>query len=299
MKKAPSAVRSPSRPPADFPPAPFIVGVGRSGTTLLRLMLDAHSTLAIPPEVNFRAALDAFERAGVDAAVQAIVANELWGDYNLPADEFEHRVERRHPRQFPDVLRVFYEFYAERQGKRRWGNKTPYFLARMTSIQRLIPEARFVHIVRDGRDVALSTVPIWFGPDDVPGVAREWSGMLSLARRQAGELDHYIEIRYEDLVCEPESVLRELCEFLELEWEPAMLDYHRDAAERLSSELDDVVEGGLQVSGGERRAIHRLVDRPPQLDRVECWRREMNTSDRRAFEAIAGDTLREFGYEVA
>jgi len=279
------------------PPAPFIVGVGRSGTTLLRMMLDSHSTLAIPPETNFATALAAFERGGSGPAVEAMVANQLWGDYNLPADEFARRVESRRPRSFADVLRVFFEFYAELREKPRWGNKTPYFLARMALVQRLIPEARFVHIVRDGRDVALSTVPLWFGPDDVAGVAGEWSRMLSLARRQAQSLDHYAEVRYEDLVREPVPALRRLCEFLELEWEPAMLDYHRHAAERLAAELGDVVEGGRPVPREQRLELWRLLDRPPQLDRVERWRREMSGADLQAFEGVAAGTLRAFGYE--
>jgi hypothetical protein len=296
MKAASAEDRSPA-PQAARPPAPFIVGVGRSGTTLLRLMLDAHSTLAIPPEANFSSAIAAFEQGGAGPAVEAMVGHELWADYNLSADEFARRVESRRPRVFADVLRVFYGFYAELQGKSRWGNKTPYFLARMTLVQEVVPEARFVHIVRDGRDVALSTVPVWFGPNDIAGVAREWSRMLTMARRQADSLAHYTEVRYEDLVREPVPVLQRLCEFLELEWEPAMLDYHRHAAERLSAELGDVVEGGLRVSASERRAIHRLLDRPPQLDRVERWRREMSAADLRNFESVAAGSLRDFGYE--
>lgn len=286
-------------PPATTrPPAPFIVGVGRSGTTLLRLMLDAHSTLAIPPETNFRAALDAFEEGGAPAAVRAMVASELWGDYGVAADELARRVECAAPRDVSDVLRAFFELYAERRGKSRWGNKTPYFLARMTQVQTVLPEARFVHLIRDGRDVALSTTPLWFGPDDVGGVAGEWKRMLARARRQAGELDHYLEIRYEDLVREPAPTLRRVCEFLELEWEPAMLEYHRWAAARLA-ELGDVVEAGRPVSRQERLRIWRLVGQPPRADRVERWRREMDAADVRAFEAVASDTLREFGYELA
>lgn len=287
----------PRRPKTARPPAPFIVGMGRSGTTLLRMMLDSHSTLAIPPETNFGSALAAFEQGGPGPAVEAMVGNELWADYNLSADEFARRVQSRRPEAFADVLRVFYEFYAELQGKSRWGNKTPYFLARMTLVQEVVPEARFIHIVRDGRDVALSTVPTFFGPSDVTGVAEEWSRMLALARRQAGDLASYTEVRYEDLVREPIPTLQRLCEFVDLEWEPSMLDYHRHAAERLSSELRDVVEGGRPVSASERLGIHRLVARPPQLDRVERWRREMSAADLHAFESVAAETLRAFGYE--
>lgn len=280
-------------------PAPFIVGVGRSGTTLLRMMLDSHSTLAIPPETNFGAAPPAFERGGVKAAVEAMVASEFWGDYNLPADDFARWVDDRGVTTLSDVLRAFYELYAERRGKSRWGNKTPYHLARMTLIQEILPEACFIHLVRDGRDVALSTVPVWFGADDVAGVAKEWAWGLMAARRQAPELNSYTEVRYEDLVREPAATLRGLCELLELEWEEGMLEYHRHAAERLSAELGDTVEGGRPVSKEERLRIWKLLDQPPRADRVECWRREMDAADVRAFEAVGGEALETFGYELS
>lgn len=290
---------APRSPEITRPPAPFIVGVGRSGTTLLRLMLDSHSTLAIPPEANFSAAIAAFEEGGAESAVEAIVGYELWGDYNLPADEFARRVQSVRPENISDVFRAFYELYAERRGKSRWGNKTPYFLARMTLIQELLPEARFVHIVRDGRDVALSTVPLWFGPNDVAGAAREWSNMLTSARRQAQDLHFYTEVRYEELVQGPTATLMRLCEFLDLEWEPEMLEYHRHAPERISSELGDVLEGRQFVPANERLKIHRLTGRPPQLDRIERWKREMSVADLHIFESVAADTLREFGYGLS
>jgi hypothetical protein len=121
---------------------------------------------------------------------------------------------------------------------------------------------------------------------------------LMSARRQVQDLPFYTEIRFEDLLRGPSPVLQALCEFLELEWEPAMLDYHLHARERLSAELGDVFEAGRHVSVAERLRIWRLVDRPPQLDRIERWRREMSEEDVRAFEAIAGETLQAFGYEL-
>jgi hypothetical protein len=272
--------------------------MSRSGTTLLRMMLDANSRLAIPPETNFHDALNAFTHAGTAAATETIVSGELWGDYKMPADEFVRRVETRCPNGFGEVMRTFFEFYAELQGKPRWGNKTPYYAMRMALIEKLLPEARFVHVVRDGRDVALSTVPVWFGASDVAGVAHEWSDMLALAREQAKGLSFYIEIHYEDLVRDSASTLERVCEFLELEWEPAMLDYHRRAAARLASELGDVCELGRTVTRQERLQIHRLIGRPPQADRAERWRQEMSPTDIRVFDEIAGDTLRAFGYST-
>lgn len=280
-------------------PAPFVVGMSRSGTTLLRMMLDAHSQLAIPPETNFHDTIRAFSRGGVPAATEAIVCGELWGDYKLPAEELYKRVEARRDDSLGEVLRAFFELYAERKGKPRWGNKTPYYAMRMTLLEEILPEARFVHIVRDGRDVALSTLPVWFGANDIAGVAKEWSDMLVLARSQVDRLPFYTEIHYEDLVRDPVPVLKRVCEFLELEWEPAMLDYHRHSAARLASELGDVHEVGRVVTREERLHIHRLIGRPPQANRAERWRREMSAADVRAFDEIAAETLRAFGYQTA
>lgn len=288
-----------SAPGGARPPAPFVVGVGRSGTTLLRMMLDAHPALAIPPETIFVEAGKAFERTGAIAAAGEMVRDELWPDYNLPAGEFIRRVERRRPAGFGDVLRTFFEFYAETRGKPRWGNKSPFHVVIMPEVCEVLPEARFVHIVRDGRDVALSTIPLWFGPDTPAEAARSWSGMLESARAQAARLPFYTEVRYEDLVTDPVPTLRRLCEFLELEWDPAMLDYHRDAAARIASESPPVFHEGRSVSSEERAGIHALLAAPPRRDRIGGWRREMSDADLRDFERIAGDTLERFGYERA
>jgi len=278
------------------PPAPFVVGVGRSGTTLLRLMLDAHSQLAIPPETNFGPAREAFERAGLAAAIEAILSNGIWDDYGISAEEFRHRVADDGVKDLGDLLRTFYGLYAEQRGKPRWGDKSPYYLLGMRQIQSILPEARFIHLIRDGRDVALSTIEAWFGASDIEGAAEEWSRLLVRGRTQAPGLHHYTEIRYESLVLEPADTLRRLCEFLELEWEEGMLDYHLTAAGRLSAELGDAVAFGTSVSREERLAMWHHVGCPPQRSRVERWRREMSRADLRAFDRVAGETLEELGY---
>lgn len=282
--------------PAGRAPAPFVVGVGRSGTTLLRMMLDAHPQLAIPAETHFAPAVRAFERGGAEAAVAAILGNGLWADYGLQADELVRRVGLRRPTGVGEVMRVFYELYAESRGKPRWGDKSPNYVTVMTYLQELLPEARFIHVIRDGRDVALSTMSLWFGPDDVAGVAREWSEKLAVAQRQAGELDFYHELRYEDLVGDPEISLRRVCDFLDLEWRPAMLEYHRTAEVRLA-EFGDLRRNGRLIGAAERRAIHRLLVQPPRPDRSGRWRTEMSVADRELFAGIAAETLDAYGYE--
>ncbi len=142
------------------PPAPFVVGVPRSGTTLLRLMLDAHSELAIPPETHFIPKLIKLCEKGSgdmrENALELITNHRRWPDFEISAEDLAERLDRASKLDATAVVRSFYETYAAAQGKTRWGEKTPQYLRMMGRIARTLPEARFVHIVRDGRDVALS-----------------------------------------------------------------------------------------------------------------------------------------------
>lgn len=291
-------------PDGSRPPAPFIVGVGRSGTTLLRMMLDAHPSLAIPPETHLVAdVLDASARtAGEEtssAVAAAVLASPRWPDFGLAPGDFRRELARARPRSAGDVLRVLYELYASRAGKPRWGDKTPPYLGRMHQIQELLPEARFVHIVRDGRDVALSIAPLWFGPDNVADVAEWWSRKIAWARHHARQLDWYLEVRYEDLVRDPPAALGRVCDFVDLDWDPAMLTYHRRARRRLADELGDLRwPDGRVIGATERASIHGYVGEAPREDRLERWRAEMDAADLRTFERVAGDTLRDLGYET-
>ena len=282
------------------PPAPFVVGVARSGTTLLRLMLDAHPQLAIPPETHFiPKVVKACEQGGDphQRVFELLTRHRRWPDYQLDANELRERLERLHPLTAGDALRAFYGLYAERQGKPRWGDKSPSYLRRMRRVASALPEARFVHLVRDGRDVALSQVEVDFGPDAVADSARDWAEGIDRARRQARRLRHYLELRYEDLVADPETVVRRVCEFIELPWNPAMLDYHEGAEERMSEVARDFDRGGgPSIPAAVRASRHTRVVEPPQTGRVGRWRTEMSPSDREAFESIAGELLTELGY---
>ena len=118
-------------------------------------------------------------------------------------------------------MRTFYAAYTEEQGKPRWGEKTPTYVQKMKLIQRAIPEARFVHVIRDGRDVALSVLDRTVRDLTAGDIAKRWQKKITKAREDSPKLDHYIEIRYEDLILDTEPVLRRVCEFIELPWDDA------------------------------------------------------------------------------
>ena len=285
-------------------PAPFIVGVGRSGTTLLRLMLDAHPELAIPPETHFVPELIEFAHAGAraDQLVTRMIAARTWSDFGLGEDELRTRVDALERPDVAAVLRSFYGLYAERQGKQRWGDKTPIYVKRMRQIAGVLAEARFVHLIRDGRDVALSRRRRGMGAaKPIADTAERWRRRIELARKQSRHLrGRYLELRYEDLVADPEPGLRSVCELCDLDFDPALLAHYERAGKRLG-ELGDLASEGARRprSGAERLAAHALAARPASGERVGVWRAEMAAADVAAFEAVAGGLLAELGYELA
>jgi hypothetical protein len=279
---------------------PVIVGVPRSGTTLLRIMLDAHSALAIPPETGFLPRLAALDGVAGDgrAAADAITGAETWPDFHLDATAFETEIARLAPCTPADVARTFYRMYASRFGKARWGDKTPTYGTEIDQIAGLLPEAHILHIIRDGRDVMLSVRGLWFRPGDtVEACAEDWARRLARTREIGHRLSRYLEVRYEALVTSPEATLETICGFLDLAFEPALLRYHERAGSRLDEhEARYAADGRLVISKAERRHNQRFVMEPPQPDRIGRWRQEATTDELRRFEAVAGEWLDRLGY---
>jgi Sulfotransferase family len=295
-----------------IPPAPFICGVNRSGTTLLRLMLDAHPEMAIPPETHFVPDLILeCERLRLtpERLLNLVVhdRHRRWGDFGIAEEEYLERLRAIQKLNAADAVRAFYELYAEQARKPRWGDKTPDYVKRMRRINRSLPEAHFIHVIRDGRDVALShNRRIELRGEEMrkpvpPGeMARRWRKRVGKAREDAHALGHYMELRYEDLVTDTEPSLRRVCEFIDLSWDPAMLDYHESAEERLREMARDLPagQGRPHRPGNERLRAHALLKEPPRRERIGNWREQMSAADVAAFEENAGKLLAELGYEV-
>jgi hypothetical protein len=268
-------------------------------------MLDAHPELTIPPETHFVPELIAAaqrRRATPEALAEVVVSQRQWRDFGLDADELRRRLAALEPLDAGGAARAFYDLYAERAAKPRWGDKTPIYVEHMREIEAALPEAHFVHLVRDGRDVALSRIRRALDePPPAGRIAKNWKRRIRAARKQARGLDHYMELRYEDLVGDTEPALRRVCDFVELDYDAAMLDYHRRAGERLREIAGDLpAQGGKMLRpGSERLAAHALAAEPPRPERVGAWREEMRPDDVAAFEDAAGDLLAELGYDRA
>ena len=279
---------------------PFIVGTGRSGTTMLRMMLDAHPDLAVPPETHFIPTLArAFEDPSkqLDDFLELVASFHTWRDFGIDTERLREALTAPGPFHLTPALRTFFRLYAQRFGKPRWGDKTPMYFADMDLVQRVVPEARFIHLIRDGRDVALSIKDLWFGPNSIREAAGWWVSRIQHARSQVQALRYYMEVRYEDLVRDTANVLRRICAFIDLPWHPSMLDYHERAGQRLAEVGRDAETHDRRIIRAEDRvAIFSLVLEPPQADRIERWRSEMAPADREWFDGVAGATLHELGY---
>jgi hypothetical protein len=259
-----------------------VLGVRRSGTTLLRVMLDRHSQLAVPDETYFVPQL-------ADRHLRAIAADDFLDDvrrvveWDLPLDRVRARL--RDGMTVGEAIGTVYAVYAEERGKPRWGDKTPMYMQNLRLLERLFPDARFVHLIRDGRDAALSFLALprgivtetWMHPRTPADFACQWRTEVAAARRLGRRVGtRYVEVRYEELVANVEAALRRICELAGLAFEPAMVDY----------------AGNVDVSA---KPHQQRLKQPPTRG-VRDWRTEMPAGDVAAFEHVAGDVLRELGY---
>jgi hypothetical protein len=268
----------------------FIVGTGRSGSTMFRLMLDSHPEIAIPGESEIIPDLwrrrDTYTLGGrFDAARLAKDMRQMFhfSEWKLNQEILSRRLQALDRPGFAETIEAFFMAYAEERGKRRWGDKTPAYVLHIPLLARLFPGSQFVHLIRDGRDVCLSTLEVEWGPDTVALAAHMWNGWVRKGRSDGRTLGagRYLEVYYEELVEDAPRVLTEVCRFLDLPYSEEMLRYHERA--------DDTVPA--------QEARHHPRGWKPPIIGARDWRRDMPIRDVARFEAIAGATLSQCGYE--
>jgi hypothetical protein len=268
------------------PPFPFFVGCGRSGTTLVRALVDAHPLMAIPPESHFVVAQapGRGKRFDPGAFADALAASDRFALWELDRADVAAAVAAA-PAGYPDAVRAVFALWAERAGKPRYGDKTPGYVVHVPAIARLLPEAVFVHVIRDGRDVAASFLDVGWAAS-AEEAARHWALRVRRGRRAGRALGpgRYHELRYEDLVADPELALRTVCDAIGLAFDPAMLDHRAGAAEvaRTTS----------------HPGYHRHLGEPLRDD-LRDWRRDLAPSQQARVELVAGPLLAELGYPLS
>jgi len=270
-------------------PFVFIVGCGRSGTTMLRSMFDSHPDIAIPGESGFiwrrRKRYEGGDGFDAGRFADYLLEHRRFRRWGIEPSAVQSALLDPAPTTYADALRIVYRLYADTRDKERYGDKTPGHVLRIPLLTELFPESRIIHLVRDGRNVALSYMDIkeW-GPSKVAEVALYWKKRVQRGRRDGLALgqERYQEVTYESLVEDPESQLRRLAAFAGLAYHDSMMHYFERAGEVLTTELHPHRHQGLY--------------KPPTKG-LRDWRTKMHADDVARFEAIAGTALEQFGYE--
>jgi len=270
----------------------FIVGNDRSGTTMLRLILDRGPDVAIPPEsmflTDFASAFD--EGVPADGAAARQLTEQVWNHPKVRLWQLPGAPPRVPPGvSAQDAYRLIaeapFKAYAARHGKARWGDKTPHYVHHVDHLLRVWPRARFVVLVRDGRDVALSLRRMPFGPNNAWAAAQWWArGIRAGERAQREHAGAVLTVHYEDLARDPEREVPRICDFLGLTYTPEMLALERADRSKIVSEQASWFP--TIFDGINTHAVGR-------------WQREMSPRDQRLFAALAGPELARLGYAVA
>jgi hypothetical protein len=272
----------------------FVVGCPRSGTTLLQRMLDNHPSLAVANDTHFIPRVVEDVPLGVDPPLTPELVERVRTYKRFYRMELENAAvygAAKRSGTYREFVSALYSEYGRLRGKPLAGEKTPDYVRRIPFLQALFPWAKTIHIIRDGRDVALSALE-WAREDKGPGrlnlwweepvavSALWWRWQVETGRRDGRELgpNLYHEVKYEDLIAHPETLLRELAGFLKLSFSSDMLAYHEGKVRR---------EPGLSAKKAWL----------PPTSGLRNWRARMPERDLELFEALAGDTLSELGYE--
>jgi len=269
----------------------FIVGAQRSGTTLVRLILNTHSKIAIPEEGTFWMPLLREQRGHFTESIQSarlggylryIKNNRQFKVWQMQDDAFFDELQTTKNMTLAELITRFYQHYALCHNKIYWGDKTPSFFRMVPDLKTLFPNAKFIHIVRDGRDVYLSLRNREKGRKNIAVAAYEWSYKIQKVRDQFRSLpdDRHFEVRYESLVSDPESSARKICKFLCLEFEPEMLDFWKDSEKFIGDHHSD------------------LIFQPVSKKSTGKWKTGLSSNEVMQFEYFASKWLAEFDYEI-
>jgi hypothetical protein len=238
-----------------------VIGSPRSGTTLTRNIFDAHPSISCGPETHFLIDLHRLADTHWTRAER----------FGIDRGDWDHLVR--------NFFEEFHLDYMRRRGRRRWADKTPGYALHLDYIDGLFPDARYVHVIRNGRDVVASYRYRW-GYRAAVGATTQWVRHVDAARQfgRGAAADRYHEIRYEELVSDPEKVLRPMFEFLDEPWDANVLAF----------EQAEGIPAKRREETGDRSLIY--------TSRVGQGENELDPFLRRIFQRRAGRLMQELGY---
>jgi hypothetical protein len=282
-------------------PLNFVIGKERSGTTLLQVMLNAHSQIVAPPESRFIMLL--YRKYGskrnwsekdVQAFCNDLYAENLFAKYwNIDKEKlYSSLVEIKGNLSYSLLCKtVFYHFASATKDVKMFVDKNPIYYYFIPDIYKLFPGAKYIHIVRDYRANILSHKRISDIYLSIADMAYRWlkvHEMIEEAKRKAPQ--QWITLKYESLVTDPEKALREVCIFLNFPFEENMVQSHNTK----------LFEGFYQNKEGSAfQKFHGNMFKPINASLADEWKEKMPADDLAIAESIAGQFAEKtYGYKA-
>gem|GEM_PF-2651165 len=277
----------------------FIVGVECSGTELLKFFLENWPSCSCISNTDWlKLFLQQFISHDKNGKVNNAVftAHSSWAKLGIDSNITEafYNSERDvNPAEFLDKI---LDHYKKKNGGEIYCDITPQHSNLIYDIAQVLPEARFIHLIRDGRDVAACTrKPSWGKKRNIRELAINWTWNIRDARQQAQFVPHYLEVRYEALVENPEHTLKQIADFIEIPlFQPQMIKYFEGGKVTETAELFDDYEF-LNPESKHRANDSRYT--LPVNDLVGRYQKELSNSHVIKFEGIAGSLLCDLGYK--
>ncbi len=256
----------------------FIIGCPRSGTTLVRVILDSHPHICCGPEMHVINALQTCQQ-------QIISHWKQLKPYGVSKDEFNQTVAK--------MYTVFLNQYVADKNKKRWAEKTPENIFHVPFIDTLFPDCQFINVIRDGRDVVTSFKKRWGRLAIINGV-KQWnkSADLTFSFRKQFSQDRYFEVKYEDLVRFPRKETKKMMDFLDEPWTEDLLhhqQHHHDFWFNYSKKTDTIQKD-------EKQPDRHSPSRPIFSSSVNRWKHDLNVIEKTVVNAKIKKNLVRFGY---
>lgn len=273
----------------------FMIGPERSGTTLVMALLSCHPNIAVPEVAwfypRFRPYIKTYGDLDQDENLSTLLSEMIFGlktpfwdmDVN-PRTIVNELISTIKERSFAGAYEAILNYYANQHHKPRWGEKTPYNLFFVKEILEDFPHAQFINITRDGRDASADYLESSFGPTNIYCAAEIWKMCQQAVNQFRANLppEQWFDVKYEDLVTQPETIMRNICDFLNEDYTEDMFRFH---------------ETPLAQRRGATRD-HAPLGKPISDKYVGIYKHLLSVRDQQIFSAVAGKELELAGYEI-